>query len=127
MSRIDKNAIIVTRHKKMNSAAFLKWRPFRKNRLYMTEHAMISRDITLINALGLHARPAAQIAMLAAKAVNRVWMINDGEQVDAKSILDILSLYCPQGSPIRFAVENPQDIETLNAIASLAESGFGES
>jgi phosphocarrier protein HPr len=93
----------------------------------MTENALISRDITLVNTLGLHARPAAQIAMLAAKAVSRVWMISDGEQVDAKSIIDILSLYCPKGSPIRFAVENSQDIETLNAIASLAESGFGES
>jgi len=92
----------------------------------MTEKTMISKDITLTNALGIHARPAAQIAMLAAKAVSRVWVISDGEQVDAKSIIDILSLYCPQGSPVRFAVENAQDIETLNAIAALAESGFGE-
>ena len=92
----------------------------------MTEDAIISRDITIVNTLGLHARPAAQIAMLAGKAVSRVWMISDGEQVDAKSIIDILSLYCPKGSPIRLAVENAQDIETLNAIAALAESGFGE-
>jgi phosphocarrier protein HPr len=97
-----------------------------KSRLNMTENAMISRDVTLVNSLGLHARPAAQIAMLAAKAVSRVWMISDGEMVDAKSIIDILSLYCPKGSPIRFAVDNAQDIETLNAIAALAESGFGE-
>jgi phosphocarrier protein len=92
----------------------------------MTENTMISRDITIVNALGLHARPAAQIARLAAKAISSVWMISEGEQVDAKSIIDILSLYCPKGSPIQFAVENAQDIETLNAIATLAESGFGE-
>lgn len=92
----------------------------------MTENTMITKDVTLINSLGLHARPAAQIAMLAAKAASRVWMISDGEQVDAKSIIDILSLYCPKGSPIRFAVENAEDLETLNAIATLAESGFGE-
>lgn len=92
----------------------------------MTEKDMISRDVTLVNALGLHARPAAQIAMLAAKVASRVWMISDGEQVDAKSIIDMLTLYCPKGTPIRFAVENAQDVETLNAIAALAESGFGE-
>jgi phosphocarrier protein HPr len=97
-----------------------------ESQLNMTENAMISRDIRLVNALGLHARPAAQIATLAAKAISRVWMISDGEQIDAKSIIDILSLYCPKGSPIRFAVENAQDIETLDAIADLAESGFGE-
>jgi phosphocarrier protein len=98
--------------KKIDLAAFLEERPFRKSRLVMIENAMISKDITLVNALGLHARPAAQIAMLAAKAVSRVWMISDGEQVDAKSIIDILSLYCPKGSPIRFAVENAEDMET---------------
>jgi phosphocarrier protein HPr len=92
----------------------------------MIENTMISRDITIVNAMGLHARPAAQIARLAAEAISSVWMVSDGEQVDAKSIIDILSLYCPKGSPIRFAVENAQDIETLNAIATLAESGFGE-
>lgn len=92
----------------------------------MTENTLISRDITLTNTLGLHARPAAQIAMLAANAVSRVWMISDGEKVDAKSVIDILSLYCPKGSPIRFSVENTRDIETLNAIAALAENGFGE-
>jgi phosphocarrier protein HPr len=101
-------------------------RLFKKSRLYMTENDMVSKDITLVNALGLHARPAAQIAILAAKAVSRVWMISDGETVDAKSIIDILSLYCPKGSLIRFVVENAQDVETLNAIAALAESGFGE-
>lgn len=92
----------------------------------MTENKLISRDITLTNTLGLHARPAAQIARLAANAVSRVWMISDGEKVDAKSVIDILSLYCPKGSPIRFSVENTRDIETLNAIAALAENGFGE-
>lgn len=110
----------------MDSAAFPEKRSFRKSRLLMIENTMISRDITIVNALGLHARPAAQIAKLAAKAISSVWMISDGEQVDAKSIIDIISLYCPKGSPIRFAVENAQDIETLNAIATLAESGFGE-
>ena len=87
---------------------------------------MISRDVTLINSLGLHARPAAQLAMLAANAVSRVRMISDGEQVDAKSIIDMLTLYCPKGSPVQFAVENDQDIQTLHEITALAENGFGE-
>lgn len=95
-------------------------------RFFFTENGMISRNVTLINSLGLHARPAAQIAMLAAKAVSHVWMISDGEQVDAKSIIDILTLYCPKGSLIQFAIENDQDVETLNEIAALAENGFGE-
>ena len=92
----------------------------------MQEQDTISREVKLVNSLGLHARPAAQIAMLASKTRSGVWMISDGEQVDAKSIIDILSLYCPKGTLVRFAVENPDDIEILNAIAALAENGFGE-
>ena len=84
------------------------------------------KDFILNNELGLHARPAAQIATLAAEAASDVWMISGGEQVNAKSIIDILSLYGPKGSQIRFVIDNPQDIGTLNAIAALIENGFGE-
>lgn len=87
---------------------------------------MLSKDVILTNELGLHARPAAQIATLAAGAVSGVWMICDDEQVNAKSILDILSLYCPKGSQIRFSVENQADAHILDALFALTENGFGE-
>ncbi len=87
---------------------------------------MLSKDITLINELGLHARPAAQIAKVAATAVSDVWILQDDEQVNAKNILDILSLYCPKGASIRFVVEDAKDSTVLDALATLVENGFGE-
>lgn len=87
----------------------------------------LSKDVKIINSLGMHARPAAQIASLAGKAVSGVWMISeDGQKADAKDTLDIISLYCPKGSTITFLIENSLDIETLEAIIALVENGFGE-
>ncbi len=88
----------------------------------------LSKNIRIINSLGMHARPAAQIASLAGKAVSGVWVISeDGQKADAKDTLDILSLYCPKGSKITILIEDSLDIETLEAILALVENGFGES
>ncbi len=79
-----------------------------------------------MNELGLHARPAAMIANLAIKAQSDVWLCKNGEQVDASSIIDILSLGCQQGADVTLKAENPEDMKILNEIINLFEKGFGE-
>jgi phosphotransferase system HPr (HPr) family protein len=86
----------------------------------------LHRKATVINALGLHARPAAMIANLAMKARSEVRLEKDGEQVDASSIIDILSLACGKGAEVVLRIENPQDIHLLDEIILLFENGFGE-
>lgn len=86
----------------------------------------LNRDTTVMNELGLHARPAAMIANLAIKAQSDVWLCKNGEQVDASSIIDILSLGCMKGSNITLKIENPEDMKILNKIINLFEKGFGE-
>jgi phosphocarrier protein len=84
------------------------------------------RDVTVINELGVHARSAAQIAMLAKKAKSAVWLIKDGVKVDAGSIIDILTLGCAKGTEISLLAENPSDEIILEEIVALVERGFGE-
>ena len=79
-----------------------------------------------MNELGLHARPAAMIANLAIKAQSDVWLCKNGEQVDASSIIDILSLGCQKGADVTLKAENPEDMKILNEIINLFEKGFGE-
>jgi Phosphotransferase System HPr (HPr) Family len=79
-----------------------------------------------MNELGIHARSAAQIAALAQKARSGVWIVKDGESVDAASIIDILTLACDQGSRVTLRIQNSEDIEIFNDIVSLFENGFGE-
>ena len=82
--------------------------------------------VTVMNELGLHARPAAKIATLASKATSPVWLIKNGKQVDASSIIDILSLGCTKGTSITLKIENPKDITILKGIVELISRGFKE-
>ncbi len=84
------------------------------------------RHLIIMNELGLHARPAAQIAELAKKAICKVWIARDGEKVDASSIIDILTLACSKGTEIILQIDDQSDVELLDEISELIESGFGE-
>lgn len=66
------------------------------------------------------------VAELAGNAASTVWLIKDDQYADASSIIDILSLACLQGSSITLQVEDPTDIEILEKLHELFESGFGE-
>ncbi len=84
------------------------------------------RNVVIINDLGLHARAAAKISRIAQNAEAHVWMLKDGNRVDAASIVDILTLTGTKGSKIRIEIEDPSDSNLLDKIASLIEDGFGE-
>lgn len=86
----------------------------------------LSREVIIVNELGLHARSAGQIAKLAQNCRAGLWLQKDDQRVDATSIMDILSLACGKGTRIRLIIDNAADIDVLNAIVELVESGFGE-
>lgn len=82
---------------------------------------ILSKNAVVINDLGLHARVAAKIAALAKQAESPVWLIKDGQSVDASGILDILTLECAKECQLTIKIDNPDDIDTLNAIVALIE------
>ena len=86
----------------------------------------LSRDVVIINELGLHARSAAGIAKLAQNANSKVWLIRGKDRVDASSIIDILSLACSKGSKITLKIDEESDIDILNEIIELIKKGFWE-
>lgn len=86
----------------------------------------LSRDVIVINELGLHARSAAKIAEIARKANYNVWIIKDNKMADASSILDILTLECAKGSKITLKIDDQSDLEILNNTVKQFETGFGE-
>jgi phosphocarrier protein HPr len=85
-----------------------------------------SKEATIVNELGLHARSASQVARLAAKARSSVWLCKGDRKADATSIMDVLTLECPKGTKLVVLVEDPDDTEILQQIVTLIESGFGE-
>jgi phosphotransferase system HPr (HPr) family protein len=88
--------------------------------------AKLIRRITVQNELGLHARAAAKIAKLAEGARSDVFIVKDGEEADARSVVDVIGLYCPFGSRVAVKVTDPKDVKVLNRIVRLIETGFGE-
>lgn len=81
-----------------------------------------ARTITLVNADGLHARPAAELVKLASTFGPRV-SVNG---TDAKSLLAIMALGLTKGAQVEIASDDPDGRQAVDAIAALAESGFGE-
>ena len=89
-------------------------------------HYEISREVTIINELGLHARAAAKIAALAQRAESKIWLLKNEEKADASSILDMLTLACPKGTKIMVSADENSDTKILNRIVELVRSGFEE-
>lgn len=89
-------------------------------------HDSLSREVVIVNELGLHARSAAKIAAIASDAKSQVYISRDGESVDAKSIIDMLTLACAKGVRITITVDSGKDAGILSRIVDLVEDGFGE-
>jgi phosphocarrier protein HPr len=82
--------------------------------------------VTLRNATGLHARPAKIFAKAAAASPATVVVSKDGREVNAKSVLSVLTLDCHQGDEIVIGTAGEAAEETLAELVRLVESGLGE-
>lgn len=86
----------------------------------------LQKTFTIVNPLGLHARPAAQLVQAANRHKSEVLFAKDGTEVNAKSIMGVLTLAAARGSQLTVTVEG-EDAETaLAAIGKMIETGFGE-
>lgn len=92
----------------------------------MAPSSDLSREVTVVNEFGLHARSAAKIARIALGARSGVWVVRGEERADASSTLDVLTLACPKGSRLELRIEDPADHSILDALAQLVERGFDE-
>ncbi len=86
----------------------------------------LTREAIIVNELGLHARAAGKLAVIAGQARFKVWVERKGVQCDAKSMIDILTLACGKGSKISVKIEDPSDRDVLVAMVELINNGFEE-
>jgi phosphocarrier protein HPr len=85
---------------------------------------MVTKELTVINDSGIHARPAALIVETATKYKCNVIFIKDGMRANAKSIMNIMLLAAEPGAVIKVETEGPDEAEALDAIESLFSSRF---
>ena len=92
----------------------------------MTANVMVSALITIINKLGLHARAAAKLVQLSNQFSSNINLVKDGEDANAKSIMDVLMLAGAMGTQLRIVAEGPDEREALEEISALINNRFEE-
>ena len=88
---------------------------------------MQHEDITVQNAVGLHARPASIFVQTSNKFDSEIQVEYDHKTANAKSILQVLSLGVKQGGKISLTVDGIDEIQALDALKKLILEDFGES
>ncbi|HUV29800.1 MAG TPA: HPr family phosphocarrier protein [Acidobacteriota bacterium] len=87
---------------------------------------MVVRTATIVNKLGLHARPCAQLVSTAAKYDSVVHFTKDELRVNGKSIMGVMMLAAERGSAIKVEAEGPDEEQAVADLVQVIESGFGE-
>jgi phosphocarrier protein len=87
---------------------------------------MFSRDVTVVNQLGLHARAAARFVHLATRFHAQIRVGRESRVMDGKSIMGILLLAAARGTTITISADGPDERDAVEALAQLVASGFGE-
>ncbi len=81
---------------------------------------------TLRNKVGLHARPAAVLVQRAKNFKSRISLSKDARTVDAKSILNVLTLGAERGAVVTLRADGEDEALAVNDLSQLIESNFGE-
>ena len=87
---------------------------------------MVKQDVVIKNRAGLHARPASMIVQTAAKFSSNIYIHKDDIQVNAKSIMNLLTLGGAYKTELLISVEGEDEQDALDAIVALFESKFEE-
>ncbi|GAA4409670.1 HPr family phosphocarrier protein [Quisquiliibacterium transsilvanicum] len=83
-------------------------------------------ETTIVNKLGLHARPSAKLTQLASKFRAEIWMSKGARRINAKSIMGVMMLAAARGAAVVIEADGPDEAEAVEALAGLIASGFGE-
>lgn len=87
---------------------------------------MVSREVEIVNRLGLHARAAARFVQVATRFRARVTVSRDGRVMDGKSILGVLLLAASQGTRLVVSAEGDDEQAAVDALERLIAGRFGE-
>jgi phosphocarrier protein HPr len=87
---------------------------------------MISRSVTVVNQLGMHARAAAKFVHLATRFESRIRVASGAREMDGKSIMGVLLLAAARGSTITISADGADEQAAVDALAGLVDAGFGE-
>ena len=95
-----------------------------ENRSTDAPDAANQRMVRVLNPMGLHARPAGKLAQAAQAFAADIRLVQDGQVVDAKSILDVLTLAAEQGSELLLTAEGEDAPTALDRLQQMFANQF---
>ena len=88
---------------------------------------MPERSVKIVNKLGIHARPAAEIVKTAGKFKSSITIVRDDLEVNAKSIMGVMMLAAEFGATITLRATGEDAEAALDALTTAIANKFGES
>ena len=85
---------------------------------------MISKEVTITNSVGLHARPATYFIQKANSYKSSVWIVCGERRANAKSLLGVLSLGIIKGSLVKLIADGVDEVEAVEGLSTLILKGF---
>lgn len=86
----------------------------------------ISKNIEIINKLGMHARAAAQFVQLASNFTSHIEIEKDGRRVNGKSIMGVMMLAAGKGSEITLYIDGEDEEDGMSKLEELINNRFNE-
>jgi phosphocarrier protein len=86
--------------------------------------ARLEQTVRIVNPMGLHARPAAELVKLAGRFQAEIWLEKGGLEVNGKSIMGVLMLAAEHGSQLLIRAEGVDAAEAMLALVDLVDKGF---
>ena len=87
---------------------------------------MISKNLTILNKLGLHARAAAKLVSLSNDFNSEITLVKDDKSADARSIMKLLMWSASKGSALKVNIDGEDREQAMNSIEKLFQNGFDE-
>jgi len=87
---------------------------------------MLSKHITIINKLGLHARASAKFVAKASRYGSQIEVVRDNKIVNGKSIMGVMMLAASKGTQIELRIDGDDEAEALAELENLINNRFGE-
>lgn len=87
---------------------------------------MVTKDVTITNNIGLHARPATFFIQKANSYKSSIWIEKDDRKVNAKSLLGVLSLGIAKGMTVSLIADGQDESEAIDGLVQLVQTGFAE-
>ena len=87
---------------------------------------MITKELKILNNLGLHARAAAKVVSTANKFESQIIFVKDDKNADARSIMKLLMLSASKGSCISVKIDGIDQNDAMSSIERLFKNKFDE-